>query len=210
MENMIKNFIFDFGNVLYRIAPERTFERFAVLTNKPLELVFDFPAAAAELIEHYEAGLITSIEFRQGMKVEYGLSISDKDFDAAWNLTLVGLYDDSIAILEKFESIGRIFLLSNTSEIHYDYFEQECREMFALFEQHYFSYRLGMVKPDPHIFELVIKERQLNPAETLFIDDSIINIKSAEQCNLKVHHLENHDSLKAVFLSYFAKYSKQI
>jgi len=42
-----------------------------------------------------------------------------------------------------------------------------------------------MRKPDKASYEYILKENGLNGAETLFVDDAIINVEGAEQAGLK-------------------------
>jgi len=53
--------------------------------------------------------------------------------------------------------------------------------MKVFFEKTYYSHLVGMRKPDAEIFELVMQEQQLDPAETLFIDDSPQHLATAKQ-----------------------------
>lgn len=53
-----------------------------------------------------------------------------------------------------------------------------------------------MRKPDKEIFELVINENNLNPQETLFIDDSIQHVQGAQNMGLNAVHLHQIDVLE--------------
>ena len=53
----------------------------------------------------------------------------------------------------------------------------------------YLSYEIGLRKPDAQIFEYVLQDAGLDPARTLFIDDTIQHIQSAKECGLITHHL---------------------
>jgi putative hydrolase of the HAD superfamily len=53
-----------------------------------------------------------------------------------------------------------------------------------------------MRKPNSDIFELVLKENDLNPAETLFIDDSPQHIKTAQDLGLNTHLMLPDDTLE--------------
>jgi putative hydrolase of the HAD superfamily len=89
----------------------------------------------------------------------------------------------------------RLFLLSNTDSIHIERFQHRAgisfyRDFYQCFEKVYFSYELGMRKPDADIFEFVIKEHNLLLKNTLFVDDNLQNIESAEKLGLQVWHLQ--------------------
>jgi glucose-1-phosphatase len=57
------------------------------------------------------------------------------------------------------------------------------------FEKVYYSCDLGMRKPNPDIFTYVCRENGLNPASTLFIDDSEQHIHGAKEAGLNAVHL---------------------
>ena len=89
----------------------------------------------------------------------------------------------------------RLFLLSNTDSIHIERFQHKAgitfyRDFYKCFEKVYFSYELGMRKPDAAIFEFVIKEHNLSPKNTLFVDDNFENIESAQKLGLQTWHLQ--------------------
>ena len=59
----------------------------------------------------------------------------------------------------------------------------------VFFDKVYMSHRVGLRKPDPAIFQRVLDENKLNPAETLFIDDSPQHIAAAADLGIQTIHL---------------------
>ncbi|MEO6301874.1 MAG: HAD-IA family hydrolase, partial [Bacteroidia bacterium] len=82
------------------------------------------------------------------------------------------------------------FLLSNTNEAHVTAFEHDLyikhgvKNFNDYFDEVYYSCRMGMRKPDKEIFEFVLKQNDLKPEETVFIDDSIQHVKGAGECGI--------------------------
>ncbi len=193
----IKNIIFDFGGVLYEINHTESLNKFSELSSEPAlfspENLKSFQKN--EYLTGYESGRISSKEFRHILKKQFKIKASDEIFDEAWNATLVSLYPDSLEIVKSYKKIGKIFLLSNTSEIHYKKFEPECRNLFSLFEKCFFSFQLGVIKPNPEIYKKVISTAAINPGETLFIDDTEANLPPAKNAGMKVIHLQNRRQL---------------
>ena len=68
----------------------------------------------------------------------------------------------------------------------------------VLFEKDYYSHLMGMRKPDPEIFRAVLDAHGLNPAQTLFIDDSPQHIATARQLGLAAELLTAPDTLPAL------------
>ena len=98
-----------------------------------------------------------------------------------------------------------IYLLSNTNEIHVHHFHRKLAAkspnatLHPYFEKVYFSNELGRRKPHAETFDFVCQENKLNPAKTLFIDDSVQHIEGAKLAGLITHHLKKIDQLKTLF-----------
>ena len=71
----------------------------------------------------------------------------------------------------------------------------------TLFEKAYYSHLTGKRKPDTAIFEQVLNENGLNPAETLFIDDSPQHIAGAKAAGLHTHLLTAPETIRGYFKS---------
>lgn len=183
---MIKNYIFDFGGVLYEISQEETYKAFVRKSNAPETI----PAlkelyAGHSIFDDFEKGMIIASDFRKYLIENYRLNINELEFDEIWNKTLIGMRKDAVKTVNYYKNKGNVALLSNTNEIHYSHFRDECEELFRSFEKLYFSFFLRMSKPGREIFEYVIKENNFNKQETIFIDDSPLNIEGARKAGLK-------------------------
>ena len=89
----------------------------------------------------------------------------------------------------------RLFLLSNTDAIHIDHFEQRegasfYGDFYQCFEKVYFSYEMGMRKPDAEIYTTLINRHELSPKRTLFVDDKKENTDVAKALGLHVWNLQ--------------------
>jgi putative hydrolase of the HAD superfamily len=126
--------------------------------------------------------------------------------DHAWNSLLGDLPEERLNILKKSSEYYRTFLLSNTNAIHLPFYYNYMREKFGiegyhkLFEKVYYSYELGLRKPNADIFKYVIENAGIKPEETMFIDDFIENIDTARLVGFKTIHLKAPLSLKDVFV----------
>ena len=70
------------------------------------------------------------------------------------------------------------------------------------FHHVFFSYDIGMVKPDAEIYEFVIKHTQQMPEETFFIDDSLHNVESARKVGWYAFHYQNLEDLSEYVKQY--------
>jgi len=83
-----------------------------------------------------------------------------------------------------------LYILSNWDKESFPFIKQKFTSIFAHFkpENIMISAHVGLVKPEPTLFELFLKTYALEPAECLFIDDEEANIKSAQACQIQTLH----------------------
>jgi glucose-1-phosphatase len=206
MQN-IKNIIFDYGNVIFMIDFKRTQRSFTELGIKNVERFFAH-TGHHPLFDEFEKGNISSAEFREGIRsITESPALTDKEIDYAWNTLLIGVPPVNHELLLKAKQKYRTFLLSNNNEIHYnwiiDYLKAEyyIHSNSVFFEKDYYSHLLKMRKPNPDIFEFVLHENNLKPAETLFIDDSPQHLNTAASLGLQTHLLTAEETLESYMYS---------
>ncbi|TWI94390.1 putative hydrolase of the HAD superfamily [Mucilaginibacter frigoritolerans] len=204
MEN-IKNIIFDYGNVIFQLDFVKSQQAWK-------ELGID---NASEFYSHkiqdpiftaFERGDITAEEFRKGIRtITNKKDLTNQQIDHAWNSLLLGIPAGNHDLLISLKTQYRTFLLSNINEIHYDYIINYLKTDFGfegnnhLFEKVYYSHLMGKRKPETKIFEQVLNENQLNPAETLFIDDSPQHIAGAQKLGIQTYLMTAPDSIQKLF-----------
>ena len=187
----IKNLLIDLGGVLINLDRQRCIEHFQKLGLQNVDALLDIKNQDGLLMQQ-EKGLITPAEFRDGVRKMIGKAVSDKQIDAAWNSFLVDIPDYKLDLLLKLRTKYVVYLLSNTNEIHWKY---ACHNLFPYrtfrvedyFEKAYLSYEMHMVKPEADIFKAVIEDAGIEPQETLFIDDSEINCKAAQELGISTY-----------------------
>jgi putative hydrolase of the HAD superfamily len=182
-ERKIKNLILDFGGVIYDISHQKQQDAFAAIGYNRFDKLYS-QARQNPLFAEFERGNISAEEFKAAAKSFIGLYINNQHLEALWNSILVGFVDERIDLLQHLRKHYRLFLLSNTNIIHFEVYMYEFRERFgydfeSLFEKAFWSFRVGMRKPDAEIFELVMRDCDLKADETLFIDDTAANIEAA-------------------------------
>ncbi len=151
-----------------------------------------WPGAPGETIfSAYERGAMTSPEFRDAIRKFLPPGVADSAIDEAWNAMLQEIPPARVRLLEQLRTRYRIFLLSNSNEIHYACYSSRFRDQYGyadfdqLFEKAWFSFRLKMQKPDREIFEFVIAQGSLSPSQTLFIDDTQKHVDGAAAIGIK-------------------------
>jgi putative hydrolase of the HAD superfamily len=204
IDSGIRNLIFDFGGVLIHIDYQATVKAFENLGIDAQEAFYAQHTQSA-LFDAYETGKISSQHFINGLLDHLPSGTSPNKVVAAWNAMILDVPAYSIHLLQDLRARGyRLFMLSNTNALHIDLALRRWAHTSphlpeALFDKVYLSHEMGMRKPDPAIFTRVCHEQGLNPAETLFIDDSIQHIVGAQSAGLHTYHLEGEHTLQALF-----------
>ena len=153
------------------------------------------------LFDDFEKGKITPEDFISSFKESENLKIKEIDFINAWNAMLLEIPVEKLEFIENLKKNYKIFLLSNTNEIHIKKFEDDLRkknmlkQFYKCFDKIYYSSRMGKRKPDENCFNQVLEDNELSAENTLFIDDSIQHIVGAKKTGIKTFHLENNKSI---------------
>lgn len=185
-----KNIIFDYGNVIFEIDFKITQN---ALSQIGIANVDDFFGHKGHhnLFDLLETGAISTAEFRDGIRsATLNNELSDQKIDQVWNSLLIGIDPKTLDELLEVKKHYRTFLLSNTNQIHYDWIMEYLERQFQvpnnnhLFEKAYYSHEMKLRKPHVEIFQQVLQENNLDPAETLFIDDSPQHLVGAQKAGL--------------------------
>lgn len=186
---MIKNYIFDFGNVLARFYPLELTTAVVgdgAVAKKISEVAFD-----RLYWDKLDAGTITDDEVKEGFKArldekEYELAVKVYD-NWIHNLTPV---PDMREIVSDLKSNGKkIYLLSNISlKFANEYKETPwIKELLSEFDGIALSAEVQAVKPERKIFEVLLKKFALNAQECLFIDDNAANVSGAKNVGIEAY-----------------------
>ncbi len=192
----IKNFIFDLGNVLLDLdfnASANAFRKLGLETG-----VIDYQLAYTDPVFYkLEVGKISPEDFRNKVReLLKNPAVSDKEIDDAWCAMLGDIPAHRIRLLQRLGENFSIFLFSNTNHIHTSrlhawFREKNGIEFPSLFVKDFYSHQIHERKPDISSYKKVIELADVNPAETLFVDDLEKNIAGAKKTGLKTFWLKN-------------------
>jgi FMN phosphatase YigB (HAD superfamily) len=185
---MIKNIIFDFGDIFINLDKAATYKEMAKL---------GVTAITEEMIgvyHQYEKGLMSTDDFINFYHDKFG--IKKTDLVNAWNAILLDFPKRRLTFLKEIAASKkyRLFLLSNTNDLHIRWVEDSLGKEFYnefknSFEQFYLSHEINFRKPDLEIYEFVLNENNLIANETLFVDDLKENTDSASTLGIHVWNL---------------------
>jgi glucose-1-phosphatase len=194
--NKIENIIFDFGGVLYDISFERAAKAFENLGFTLPE----FQNKYQHVFRQFENGIINPNEFVIQLQKLSEHQIPESDILHAFDQILIGIDADKVQDLRILKTKYRLFLLSNTNEIHFRKYSAEIKnnsrtsDFYTLFDKEYYSYKLKLRKPETSIFKFVIKDSNIDPNGTLFVDDSNENITAASNLGFQTFRINKSDS----------------
>jgi len=185
---MIKNIIFDFGDIFINLD-KVTFEK------EMLRLgVAPYTDETMGFYHQYEQGLISTDEFLSYFHQKF--NIKKEEMIKAWNSILLDFPTYRLHFLKELAASKkyRLFLLSNTNELHISWIQNNWgmelyQEFKNYFEQFYVSHEIHFRKPNKDIFQFVLNENKLLPLETLFIDDTKENTETAKELGMPIWHL---------------------
>jgi glucose-1-phosphatase len=191
----IRNIIFDLGGVLLNINPLLSLielEKMSCIGKE--ELISRF--ASEHIFEKFDTGSLTPAQFRSELCRIINKNVSDTEIDRAWNILLQDFPSSRVELVQQLRKNYRVFLLSNTNSIHFEHYTAEFYEkngfsMEELFDRLFLSHEIGIHKPDAGIYTYVLENAQIEAAETVFIDDSLANIKAAEELGISGIHIHN-------------------
>ena len=200
----IKNILFDLGGVLYHIDYELTIKAFEKLGIKNFHVHFS-QQQQNNLFDRLETGKVSDEDFIKEMKVLLP-HCTRKEIINAWNALLIGFPQKNIQLIQDLSKQYRLFLLSNTNAIHINrinkllYEDYNLKSLDPLFDKVYLSHQIGMRKPNSETFEWVLKDAGILAQETLFIEDSIQHIESANKVGIQTQLWSSNEPFKGFFL----------
>jgi haloacid dehalogenase superfamily, subfamily IA, variant 3 with third motif having DD or ED len=186
----VKNIIFDLGGVVLDIDYNKTQMAFVNLGITHFHELFA-QQNSSDVFAKLETGKISEESFYDEFRKETKKNLSNEQIETAWNAMLLDFTAERINLLEALGKKYNIFLFSNTNAIHHKFFHKKYFETFSkanfdsLFHKAYYSHIMGLRKPTPESFLYIIEEQKLGISETLFIDDTGINIEAAKKLGLQ-------------------------
>lgn len=184
---MIRNYIFDFGNVLGQFDPK---SMTAVCVPDPQIAEAVYPVAYDRLYwDRLDAGTISDEELR----THFFHRLPEPLAQAAW--TAYEGWIGAMPPIAGMESLisdikansGRVYLISNISKGFAENYHSVpwIRDLLSQFDGLVFSGVVGLVKPNADIFEYLLNTYHLAPSECIFIDDRMENIDGCQRCGIE-------------------------
>ena len=179
---MIRNIVFDMGNVLVRFDPELFMERIGVAEA-------DRPLLRREVFKSLEwaqmdRGTLTDEQGAEAMcrRLPARLAGTVEELVCRWDLPILEI-EGSFELVRELKELGYgIYLLSNASLRQHDYWPRVRASRY--FDGTLISADVKIIKPQPEIYALLFQTFALKPEECFFIDDSNYNVDAAQLCGM--------------------------
>jgi glucose-1-phosphatase len=186
--------LFDLGGVLIRVGgvgPMR--ELSGIQSDEELWTRW----LACPWVRRLEAGQCDGYEFAAGVVGDWGLAVTPDEFLSGFLAWQGGPYPGADELVQQVKAGGGVGLgcLSNTNAVQWGaHFEGT--PLLDAFEFRFLSFELGMVKPDPEIFEAVAAQLPVPAGRVLFLDDNTVNVEAATAGGFRSARVQGPDEAR--------------
>ena len=200
----VKNIVFDLGGVIITLERAEAVRRFEEAGLKTAEELLD-PYHQKGIFLDLEEGTLSREDFYEAVRKEADTYISNEAIDYGWLGFLKDIPEYKLKMLEDLREKGyNLYLLSNTNPIIMSWafspaFSKQGKGIDQYFDKLYLSYQIGYTKPDPRIFEFMLKDSGMIPSETLFIDDGKANVETGNAMGMKTFQAINGEDFRHIF-----------
>lgn len=201
--NNIDTIIFDFGGVLIDINYDLTSRAFQRLGFNNFD-AFYTQATQSNLFDDFETGKISADDFISELANHLPKKTTHEEISDAWNAMLLNVPKVNVELIRHLAKDYQLFMLSNTNAIHIPVAIERWNvvahaPLESCFSKVYLSHEIGCRKPETEAFNYVCDENNLDPARTLFIDDTIRHIKGAQDAGIQAIQLKTILDLPSLF-----------
>jgi putative hydrolase of the HAD superfamily len=175
--------IFDLGKVVFDLSFDRVFYFWASHTDRQFSDIkgkFQFDS----LFDEFEKGTISANQFRSEVSNRLGLALTDEVFDKGWCDLYLDKYNNIDNLLANLKQNYRIVALTNTNIIHETTWRIKYKDTLRHFEKIFCSHELMTRKPERRAYQIVLDYLDMNPQQTIFLDDNVDNIAGASELGI--------------------------
>ncbi|AIW13856.1 HAD family phosphatase [Vibrio tubiashii] len=205
MQNtVIKNVVFDVGNVIVRWAPLEIVRLTFGNVEQPEALAKK--VFMSDIWLDLNRGFLTEIEAKHRYQLE--LDFTPQDCDRLFyyvKQSLIELYG-AVDLIKKVKAAGYgVYALTDNVVEIVDFLKTEY-DFWPLFDAATVSADLGLLKPQPEIYHSLLNNNQLIAEQCVFLDDMPHNVEGAK--NVGMHAIQflsaeqAEDELKALDLRF--------
>ena len=182
----MKNIVFDLGRVVFAQDPAKSTEHykqfFSYVSQSPMpQFWVDYDLGVSSLDRVAEE----LAEYR-GVETAYARDMISQAVGRQETIA------PTAALIRDLKAAGyKLYVLSNMSREFIDFLRT--KEVYSYFDGDVVSCEVGVVKPMPQIYDILLDRFALEPSETLFIDDRKENVEAAETKGINAFHFDRND-----------------
>lgn len=190
---MIKNIIFDLGNVLVKYSPENFLNKYVKKENQEAFIINIFKSKDWLELDRGTLSYEDAIEIFTKRVSEEKESI-EKLFRENIS-SCISPIEENVEIMRKLKKKGyNVYILSNFHQPAFEYIRENW-DFIGEFNGDVVSCYYHYIKPERKIYEALLKKYNLTPSETIFIDDVDANVNGAKELGIGGIHLSDYKIL---------------
>lgn len=186
----IEVIVSDLGKVLFPFEVQRVWDAL----NPHFGVTHEEARAVVQALfkeTRFGAGGVSGQEFYRHMVERTGLRLPYEAFCVAWSDMF--WEDEAVIRLVAEAPVQKRYLLSNTNDIHWRFLQERYPHVLGRFDRLLASHELRLEKPDPAIYEWVIRDSGFPAGAHLFIDDIPENVAAARGVGMDgIVHTDSH------------------
>jgi putative hydrolase of the HAD superfamily len=191
------HYLFDLGQVLFRINRSSPFEHWAAMTRtSAAELQRRFEDNPA--LPDFERGKISNLAFYERLCEHLGVRLTFEQFRTGWNSVYSDVIPETVSRLKKLKGKATCVAFTNTNAVHCEIWPYRYREELALFDRIFISSEIGLRKPDAEAFRFVLSSLGCEASNAVFIDDHLPNVEGARAVGIHAIQMNGPEDLENI------------
>jgi FMN phosphatase YigB (HAD superfamily) len=151
-------------------------------------------------VQRFEAGGCTAEEFADGVVGDWDLALEPAAFLQEFGGWPEPPFEGALELVEAVQAKVPAGFLSNMNAFQWDT-NYESIPLTRAFAFRFLSFELGLVKPDPAVFEAVADRLPVPRGRVLFLDDNLVNVEAAEGAGFASRHVRGIDAARAALVN---------
>ncbi|MBV4543112.1 HAD family hydrolase [Pseudomonas vlassakiae] len=193
--NGIDTVVFDLGGVLVDWNPRYLFRKIFVDDEAAME-AFLANVCNTAWNERQDRGRSWAAAIEETIAEHPAHEAHIRAYRERWEEMLAGAMDGTVQVLEELHAAGvRLLALTNWSAETFAHAEQRFA-FLEKFEGVLVSGRENLMKPEPEIFQLLLRRYELDPSRTLFVDDVQKNVDAAKAQGMQAVRFVDEQQLR--------------
>ena len=189
---MIKNIVFDLGNVLVTFDP-KSFLKDLIHNKKIEEDLYSFYFHSDLWILYDQGSYSNEDMIQKGIQIYPQYEKYIRSVIERWVEYVIPIVDN-IQLLDLYTNYS-LYIISDIPQYNYDYLNEHYSFLQKV-NGGIYSYQEKVSKPNKKMFTRLLEKYKINPQECVFIDDKYENIKTALDLGFKGIHLKDPKDLK--------------